>query len=323
MPPTPRFFATSAITYDLALDAPEPVAWLQFLGQLWPENSGEISCLQEWFGYFLTPDTRQQKILVLISPRRGGKGTIGRVIRGLIGAANCCGPTLASLASPFGLWPLVGRSVAIIPDARLSSRTDKAVVTERLLAISGEDLLTVDRKFQHPIHVTLPTRLVVLSNEIPRLDDASGTIASRMIILKMTKSWFGAEDEALTTKLLSELPGILLWAIGGWARLRQRRHFQQPASAAALVEQMEDLASPVGSFVKTRCIVGPEHEVPRQALFDDFLAWCKENGKAKPPDAATFGRDLRAIIPTLSDGQRRVEGDRVRYYGGVGLRNLF
>ena len=52
---------------------------------------------------------RQQKIFVLISPKRGGKGTIARVLRGLVGVENFCGPTLASLALPFGLWALIGR----------------------------------------------------------------------------------------------------------------------------------------------------------------------------------------------------------------------
>ena len=39
-------------------------------------------------GYLLTSDTRLQKILILVGPKRSGKGTIARVIRGLIGDEN-------------------------------------------------------------------------------------------------------------------------------------------------------------------------------------------------------------------------------------------
>jgi len=323
VPATPRLFATAALDYDVALDAPKPARWLQFVSELWPEDPETIDTLQESFGYLLTADTSQQKVFFFVSPKRGGKGTIARVIRGLVGAANVTGPSLASLALPFGLWGLLDKSVAIIPDARLSTRTDKAIVTERILAVSGEDLLLVDRKLLPPVHAKLPTRLIILSNEIPRFADSSGTIASRMIVLRMTKTWYGREDVELTKKLLGELPGILLWAIGGWARLRQRGHFVQPHSGADVVDEMEDLASPVGAFVKDCCLVGPAHDVPRKDLYAAFTEWAKENGKTFPVDEAGFGRDLRAVLPAVGDGQHRVDGNRVWLYRGVGLKAGF
>lgn len=210
---------------------------------------------------------------------------------------------------------------AIIPDARLSSRSDRAVVTERLLSISGEDSLDVERKFLPPLpSVRLPTRIIILSNEIPRLADASGTIASRMIVLRMTKSWYGREDRTLTEKLTAELPGILLWAIGGWARLHQRGHFVQPESAAEVVGQLQDLASPVAAFLKDCCVVAPNCRVARADLYQAFADWCKEQGKSNPPDEPMFGRDLRAVLPMLGDTQPRIDGHKVRHYTGVGLK---
>ena len=49
------------------------------LDQLWAGDSESIAALQEWFGYCLTNDTRQQKILMIVGPKRSGKGTIARV----------------------------------------------------------------------------------------------------------------------------------------------------------------------------------------------------------------------------------------------------
>ena len=97
--PTPRFFSTVAVDYDFAIDAPRPDEWLLFLGQLWPVDSESIATLQEWFGYCLTADTRLQKMLLLIGPKRSGKGTIARIQRAMIGSANAAGPTLASFCS--------------------------------------------------------------------------------------------------------------------------------------------------------------------------------------------------------------------------------
>ncbi len=81
-----------------------------------------------------------------------------------------------------------------------------------------------------------------------------------MIVLRQTRSWYGQEDTGLTDRLLGELPGILLWAIAGWQRLRERGRFQQPESALQLVEGLEDLSSPIAAFVRERCEVGPGYE---------------------------------------------------------------
>ena len=79
--PTPQFFSTVAVDFEFELNAPRPDKWLSFLSQLWPEDPESISTLQEWFGYCLTADTRLQKMLFLIGPKRSGKGTIARVLR--------------------------------------------------------------------------------------------------------------------------------------------------------------------------------------------------------------------------------------------------
>ncbi len=196
-PPTPRFFSPNCLELDFNPRAPAPAAWLAFLAELWPGDAQSVATLQEWMGYLLTPDTRQQKILMLVGPKRSGKGTIARVIRGLIGAENIAGPTLSSLGMNFGLWPLLGKSVAMIQDARLSGRTDAAAVTERLLSISGEDALTIDRKNLPPVTARLTARFMLLTNELPKLGDASGALPGRMILLRLTRSWFGKEDTAL------------------------------------------------------------------------------------------------------------------------------
>ena len=107
---------------------------------------------------------------------RSGKGTIARIIAEILGKLNVVGPTLSSLGTNFGLWPLINKQLAIISDARLGKRSDLAQIVERLLSISGEDRQTIDRKNLSPITTTLPTRFLILTNELPRLNDASGAL---------------------------------------------------------------------------------------------------------------------------------------------------
>jgi putative DNA primase/helicase len=317
-PHTPLFFSLNSLRYCFTERAPDPVHWLAFLKDIWPEDPQAIEALQEFFGYCLLPDTTQQNILMIVSPKRSGKGTITRVLRGLVGTENTAGPTLGSLGMNFGLWPLLGKSVAVISDARLSGRTDAAIVTERLLSISGEDDQTVDRKNMRPVTTRLTCRFVILTNELPRLNDPSGALAGRLVLLRMTRSWYGKENTRLTDELLKELPGILLWSIAGMRRLRDRGHFVQPEKSVALVEEMENLASPVGEFVRECCDVGPAYEVFVRDLFERWEIWCKEKGRKEAGTEAIFGRDLRAFLPALDMRQHRFAGKRLRMY--VGLR---
>src|SRR5262249_28771189 len=147
--------------------------------------------LQEFLGYLLTPETRYQKILLLVGPKRSGKGTIARVIEELVGKQSVCNPTLSSLCTQFGLQTMIGNSVAIIMDARFGGRSDMAVVAERLLSISGEDKQTVPQKYKQDWNGYLKVRFVILTNELPQITDMSGALSSRFLVLPMTNSFYG------------------------------------------------------------------------------------------------------------------------------------
>lgn len=319
-PATPRLFNFNALPVAYRSDDSTPTAWLAFLAQVWPNDPESIAVLQELFGYLLTPDTSQQKVFLIVGPKRSGKGTIARVLVAMLGAANVAGPTLASLAGQFGLEPLVGKLVAILSDARLSGRTDQQAVAENLLRISGEDQVGVERKNKTTLTLRLGVRVVMLTNEVPRIADASGAMASRFVILKMGESFYGREDPGLTSRLLSELPGVFRWAVEGWHRLHARGYFVPPKSSADSAQELADLGSPIASFVRDACTVGPTVEVDVDQLFLAWRTWCAQEGIDRPGSKSHFGRDLKAAVQGIRIRQPRSEGDRLRVYAGIGLR---
>jgi putative DNA primase/helicase len=236
---------------------------MAFLRQVLPDNEGQDGkasrfCLQEIFGLMLTPDTSFQKAFLMKGRGRSGRGTIGRVLTALVGRENVAAPTLAQFGTDFGCAELIGKRVAIIGDARLGQRANAHAVVERMLSITGEDTQTINRKFKPHWTGRLDVRFIILTNELPRLLDASQVIASRFIVLLFNETFYGRENRKLTAELLTELPGILNWSLAGLDRLRKRGHFVMPKSSEDALRQLQELASPVGAFVNEWCMVGPK-----------------------------------------------------------------
>jgi putative DNA primase/helicase len=215
---------------------------------------------------------------------------------------------------------LVDKPAAIISDARLGKGRDTATAVERLLSISGEDALTIDVKYKTPYTVKLPTRLIIMTNEVPALIDSSGALASRFLTLRLTESFLGREDPGLPNQLLTELPGILLWALQGRERLYERGRFVQPESGKTVIDDLVELSSPVTAFVEERCDLGPDQAVAIPDLFNAWNYWCEENNQP-PGSKKAFVIALRAAYPHIE--ARRGSGEpRRREYVGVGLSNV-
>jgi putative DNA primase/helicase len=318
----PRLFVISALDFDYNPRARAPEAWLKFLASMWQNDAQSIEGLADMFGYMLTDDTSQQKAFMMIGPPRCGKGTILRVLENLVGQHNRVSPSLASIGTQFGLQPLVGKRVAMISDARLSGKVDQQPIVENLLRITGEDALSVPRKYLGDWTGKLSTRFVLASNETPGFTDASAALANRFILFKFNTSFLGREDHSLTSRLLQELPGIVLWALAGLDRLKARGYLIQPESSRELADELRETSSPISEFVAEKCIIGPEYEVERGEIFEAWREWCKSQGMDHPGTMARFGKLLNAGVSGIGRAQPRENGTRRNCYTGLRIRGV-
>jgi putative DNA primase/helicase len=318
---SPGLLSTHALDYPYVPDADEPHKFLKFLDEIFDGDEECIDALQEFIGLTLTSDTSFQKMLTVIGPPRSGKGITARINTELVGRAHVANPTLAGLATNFGLSPLINKRVAIVSDARLGGRTDQAVITERLLSISGEDSLNIDRKYRDPYIGKLDTRFMIFTNELPRLTDASGALTSRMILLNIKESFHGRENLNLFNELKEELSEIANWALAGLRRLKERGHFIQPTSSQEALNELEELSSPVRAFVEDRCYLDPDATVEKSILYERWKSFARQKGHTYSKSESVFGRDLHAAYPKIRRSQPRVDGERADLHAGIGLKD--
>ncbi|MDM3900428.1 phage/plasmid primase, P4 family [Mycobacteroides abscessus] len=317
---TPDYFTTMALDFDYCPDIAEPKRWLRFLTEIFgtdQEAIDSISALQEWFGYLLSGRTDLQKMLMLIGPPRSGKGTIDKIITHLIGRDNHMGMTAREFTSPFGMAALKTKSLAVFSDERMAANGKQFV--EQAIQIIGEDEVSVAEKYKGTVSMRLPTRLMLMSNEVPTLPDASRAITKRLIVLEIKNSFYQKEDIGLLAALKTELSAILTWALDGLDRLTEVSKFTETNSA--LLGLLDEGSSPISQFVDEKCVLSPEARIPKDRLYDAWRLWCQDNGHTAG-SKASLTKKLRAAFGDQINQGARVggAGEQVRSYGGIRLR---
>lgn len=313
------FFTQNSLPFEYNQAATCPT-WDGFLKSVWTDDEESIECLQEMFGYILSGDTRQQKFFNLIGPRRSGKGTINKVLVALLGQHNTVAPELGELCDTFGLQPWLGKLLASFTDARAPERNRSAVVSQ-LLRIVGGDTITVNRKNKEAWNGYLPTRLVIYSNEVLQLTENSNALTGRMIVLKMTKSFFNQEDTDLAHKLEQELSGIFNWAMEGLKRrLGRGGHFLQPSTGKEYLDLMAELGNPMGTFAEDALEFDPKSMVKKEDVFVCWKHWALKKSMAPGTEQAFKRRFLAATQERYVMSQQvQIGGERSQVYMGVKL----
>ena len=143
----------------------------------------EVATIQQFFGYCLTRETRHQKVLGLFGPSRSGKGRMMAAARWLVGESNYVSKELNKFGNQLALGNLKGKLLCELPDERIDSKRSR-VALSRLLKIIGEDAIEFEQKGKDPETEKLFCKIVIVSNELPELNDESGAMLNRLLIVE-------------------------------------------------------------------------------------------------------------------------------------------
>lgn len=315
---TPAYFNVNVLPFDYDPLAAEPNRWLQFLQEVWPDDSESIALLQEWFGYVLSGRTNLHKMLTLLGPRRSGKSTIAHILHSLVGADNQTAVRSADIVSQFGMAGLIGRTLATFDDDRITGSGKKFV--DILKNIIGEGKVSIPRKYQDDWRGSLLVRFMYIANELSAMPDSSGAIIERMLVLETRNRFEENPDRELREKLEAELSGIFIWALDGLDRLNAQGRFTEPASSRQLIAELYDAASPITEFIGEACELSDDGAVPRDVLYQRWKAWCEHNGYLSG-SLRHFLAQLRAAFgERIADRQIGQRGARQRSIAGLRLR---
>jgi len=188
---------------------------------------------------------------------------------------------------------------------------------ERLLTISGEDVLNVPRKGQTDWTGTLGVRTVLMSNVMPMLFEPSGALLARLVTLNFSVSFEGKEDIYLEQKLLNEISGIVNWALVGLARLRRNTRFTECEATVAMKDEFEQLSNPLHGF--TGVVVGEKFD-SEAVCADVFALWNSfrnSEGILIGSSKQSFGHLLKTVYPNVRKVRQVVNGRQQYVYKGM------
>lgn len=319
---TNDFFTLNALNYSYDSKAAPPVAWFEFLRASLPGDKGKkaLLLLQEWFGYCLCSSIQHQKILWLMGATRGGKGTVLRALRRLLGEMNCTTPEIDQLGEQFGLESFIGKRAALFGDVRLKQNgLGNDMILDRVLRLSGGDPIQIPRKYQSSLELELNTRLTFASNPPPPFKDLANALAARLMVIDFTVSFEGREDHTLDKRIAAELPGLLNWSLDGLERLKEQGGFTKIESQ--MLESYVDESNPIGRFLRENCNMIDDGIVQTGDLYNAWTQWCAENEEHCGSNSA-FGTQLITAAPGINKKKLSKpddSGKRPYYYHGLEL----
>ncbi len=317
---TDDLFALNCMPYDFEAHAPCP-RWKKFLDEVLPDREIQAA-LQSWFGYCLIPTQQYEKILVLHGEGANGKSVIMRMLKHMVGAANCSAVDLELLAENHALQPMEGKLVNFAAEWSHLKPSGAAILKK----ISGGDPATVNPKGTKAYMANIVARFVVSTNDPPTITDRSDAFWRRLLMIPFDIQI--EEDkqipiDALTASLCEELPGIFLWALCGLYTLEANRGFVEAEAMLAAKDTHREESNPEAAWADTYLDVEDDGKVAVSYLYQSYQEYCKSRGY-RARNEAKFGRELvRWYRRKTGGGQLKKVRERIdgglREYRYIGL----
>lgn len=313
-PHNPNYFNHVRLPYDYDPNASCP-HFLKFLDDIMEGDPDFKLLLQQWMGYLLRPDLREQKFLMATGPGATGKGTYFEVTQALVGKENCSQVSLARFNNPFALHSTLGKVVNLTNESSHIVEHEAEAILKSFVA---GDRMDFERKFKDSISAAPTCKIMISTNSLPRFSDKTQAIWRRILFVPFNKI---IPDEKqikdLAERLKRELPGILAWAIVGLQKLNENGGFSIPENSKNLVEEYRKDSDPSRAFLLENYEYnGDGYGVSCSELYSEYKQYCDENGY-KPMGNRLFGRQVRRIFPEIERTRPGSGNNRQWMYEGL------
>lgn len=302
----------SDIRFDPKADAPR---WRQFINEIFDNDAELTAYVRRLVGYWLSGLVSEQHFWVMIGVGANGKSVFIEMLKHLLGLYfHKCDPELfveskngrkAGDASP-QIADLRGVRLAIGSETGPGRKLAETTVKE----LTGGDTLNARKLYGNPFQIAPTHKVGLITNHAPHASQ-DFALWRRMRSIPFNQVYDkDRRDTKLASKLKTELPGILNWAVGGCLEW-QRIGLADPASVTASTEAYREREDIIGRFIRECCEIGPNFIESAKELFENYRAWCAESGEFEQSQKA-FGTRLNELGHTTGKDPKTRRIVRIR-----------
>lgn len=267
-------------SYDPAAVSDE---WTRFVSQVMMDDADKIDYLQRVCGYGLLGSAPEDEFYLFYgSTTRNGKSTLLRTIAHLLGDyAQILPPDELAQRQKSGsvnndyLANLRGARFVSVSEPSKGMVLDTATVKN----LTGKDVFTVSRKFEHPREIDPVFKIYVATNYLPTVTDDTLFTSGRVAVISFDRHFEDDEqDKTLKDRLESpeNAPGILNWLLEGLQNYR-KRGARRPNAVRAAVSDYAEESDKLGNFIADMLVPVAGQCVSVGHALTIYEQWCLKN----------------------------------------------
>jgi len=263
----------------------------QFLNEIFSNRSPTVAFILRWFGYCMSGDVREHRVVIHEGEGRNGKGALFRLLLKMWGDYGwVCDPHILLMKKNIGgtsedVANLRGKRLVVTSELNKKVTLDEAKTKH----LTGGDQLNANKKYEHEINFLPTHKLNFQTNALPIVSDDEATWS------RITRTNYGVKfvdfpendpffaqgkvlkrDAALDEKLNAEASGFLNLLLKGcldW----QKYGLQEPEEIKKATNEYKEATDVLSLFIQDCCELGKNKTARAKELHDRFKHWCYEN----------------------------------------------
>jgi putative DNA primase/helicase len=308
-------YLTMSVPFNYNPDAKAPV-FMQFLRDIMLNREELISYLQKAFGLCMTADASEQVWFLLLGSGENGKSTLLEAIGHALGeyAQALESSSITELkrngssATP-DLASLRGKRLVRVSETNKGAKLDSELIKK----MTGQDTNMARHLYRDPFTFKYTHKLFLFTNHEPIVEDASVGFWRRVRKIPFDyRVTPDKKDKQLTTKLESEVEGILAWMVCGYL-LKQKEGIEVPQIVASATQKYQEEQDILGTYIRTHCIVDASHKVKASIFRSAYNTWLEEEMGMKTVSRPKLNREMQ------DRGYIHKDRNGISYYLGLTL----
>jgi putative DNA primase/helicase len=272
--------------------------WLDFIEFVTVGNHDLAKYLQRVCGALLSGDIDDQAAFFLYGTGANGKSVFTTVINYVLGNDYVRNASIKTFTigsqdqHPEGLARLFGARLVLVSETNPNRAWDESTIK----SVTGGEKINARRMYSDSFEYTPQFKIVIAGNHKPVLQTTDPAIQRRLHIVPFTNTLSKEQrDPRKAERLMVEGPGILKWALDGYAERRQIGL----APPAIVIETGEEYFADHDldvMWLDEHCDCrDPSVRVETKPLYDDNEKWRLERGE-KPRTMRAFTDSLAGTV---------------------------